>query len=374
MERVATLDLLRGIAAFSVAIPHFIMLNTGGGWAEIVSVLAVEVFFVLSGFVLGPQILRCFYSRQASDLGTFLARRWMRTIPPYLFALVLISLIVRHIETADFARYAFYVENLFAQHNARDYFPVAWSLSIEEWFYLLFPSLLMIAAWAFGINRDRFAVFAALFFIGAITILRLHFGDLNDWGPGVRRIVVFRIDSIAYGFLLYMFVRLYAERSASGLHAVVFSLPVTIIFFIVAASLASVLLWHVEATRNHLAETLFPFAAAGFGMSAVILSYSARNLLQWSYWIAESCYLLGRVSYSLYLLHLCVAMLVAPYLTDLPVTARVSIYLVVSVALSAVFYHVFERPILAMRPNYRRSDQVAARDVTPLAARAKSVA
>jgi peptidoglycan/LPS O-acetylase OafA/YrhL len=107
MERVAALDLLRGTAALSVAVPHFIMLNSAAGWAETVSVLAVEVFFVLSGFVLGPQILRCLHSGQAGDLGIFLARRWMRTIPPYLFALALISTIVGHVELADLARYRF---------------------------------------------------------------------------------------------------------------------------------------------------------------------------------------------------------------------------------------------------------------------------
>jgi peptidoglycan/LPS O-acetylase OafA/YrhL len=106
MERVAAFDLLRGIAALSVAIPHFILLNSKAGWAESVSVLAVEVFFVLSGFVLGPQILRCLRSGRAGDLGVFLARRWMRTIPPYLFALALISVIVGHVELADFTRYA----------------------------------------------------------------------------------------------------------------------------------------------------------------------------------------------------------------------------------------------------------------------------
>ncbi len=113
MERVAALDLLRGTAALSVAVPHFIMLNSAADWAETVSVLAVEVFFVLSGFVLGPQILRCLRSGQTSDLGVFLARRWMRTIPPYLFALALISAIVGHAELADVARYALYVENLY---------------------------------------------------------------------------------------------------------------------------------------------------------------------------------------------------------------------------------------------------------------------
>ncbi len=194
MERVAALDLLRGVAALSVAIPHFVMLNSASDPAEIVSVLAVEVFFVLSGFVLGPQILRCLRSGQAGDLGVFLARRWMRTIPPYLFALALMSVIVGHVELADLARYALYVENLFAQDNVTDYFPVAWSLSIEEWFYIAFPGLLMIAAWRLRNNRDGFAVLVALGFIGTITVLRQLFGNLDDWGPSVRRVVAFRVE------------------------------------------------------------------------------------------------------------------------------------------------------------------------------------
>jgi peptidoglycan/LPS O-acetylase OafA/YrhL len=367
MERVAALDLLRGMAALSVAIPHFIMLSSTADWAEIVSVLAVEVFFVLSGFVLGPQILRCLRSGQAGDLGVFLARRWMRTIPPYLFALALFSVIVGHIEVADFARYALYVENLFAQHNANDYFPVAWSLSIEEWFYITFLSLLMAAAWCFRTSRDWFAVCIALCFVGAITLLRSLYGDLNDWGANVRRIVLFRIDSIAYGFLFFMFVRSCAGIAA-GWRASVFNPRGAAVMFLVAASLAGVLTWRIETIHSHLAETLFPFAAAGFGISSILAAYSARRIFLHSVPVTQCCAFLGRVSYSLYLFHLSVAVTIAPYLAGLSVAVQMTVYLVACVALSAVFYHIFERPILAMRPNYRWSDHAAAID-----ARAKSV-
>jgi peptidoglycan/LPS O-acetylase OafA/YrhL len=373
MERVAALDLLRGIAALAVAIPHFVMLNAASDPAEIVSVLAVEVFFVLSGFVLGPQILRCLHSGQAGDLGIFLARRWMRTIPPYLFALALISVIVGHVELADLVRYALYVENLFAQDNVTDYFPVAWSLSIEEWFYIAFPGLLMIAAWRFRNHRDGFAVLVALCFIAVITVLRQLFGDLDDWGPSVRRVVAFRVDSIAYGFLLYMFV-LHRGRRASNWPAAPFNQAAAAVLFIVAASVAGVLTWRIETVHSHTAETLFPFAAAGFGISAILLAYSVRHPFQRSPALTACCAFLGRVSYSLYLFHLSVAMTIAPHLAGLSLAVQVAVYLGICIALSAAFYYIFERPILAMRPGYRRSGDAAAIGVEPLTASAKSVA
>ena len=108
--RVASLDMLRGIAALSVALPHFFEYRgIFPERAETVAVLAVEVFFVLSGYVLAPQILFCLNAERLRYLGTFIVRRWMRTIPPYLVALVLISLVTRQIHTWDFVRSLFYI-------------------------------------------------------------------------------------------------------------------------------------------------------------------------------------------------------------------------------------------------------------------------
>ena len=80
------------------------------------------------------------------------------------------------------------------------------------------------------------------------------------------------------------------------------------------------------------------------------------------------------MSYSLYLFHLSVAMIIAPHLAGLSVAVQIAVYLGICLALSAVFYRIFERPILAMRPGYRRSDQAAAINVAPLTAPAKSAA
>src|SRR5260370_5468036 len=105
MKRIASLDFLRGLAAFGVALPHYLTLNAWGHLlAEAVADTGVEVFFVLSGFVLAPQILTMVVGGPFRNLRIFLIRRWMRTIPPYLIALVLTAAITGGLLTSDFLR------------------------------------------------------------------------------------------------------------------------------------------------------------------------------------------------------------------------------------------------------------------------------
>src|SRR5947209_8383402 len=92
--RIVALDALRGMAALSVAIPHFFMSKyPGNPTLEFISVLGVEVFFILSGFVLAPQILFCLQEQTARRFGIFVIRRWMRTLPPYIVALTVVAIL-----------------------------------------------------------------------------------------------------------------------------------------------------------------------------------------------------------------------------------------------------------------------------------------
>jgi hypothetical protein len=88
VSRVASLDLLRGLAAWTVAIPHFFVYHAVQlDFFEAISILGVEIFFVLSGYVLAPQILLCVTEAKLKYLWVFLVRRWMRTVPAYIVAL-----------------------------------------------------------------------------------------------------------------------------------------------------------------------------------------------------------------------------------------------------------------------------------------------
>jgi peptidoglycan/LPS O-acetylase OafA/YrhL len=351
IERIASLDLVRGAAAFCVAIPHYFVLNsTDWPTAEAVSVLSVEVFFILSGFVLAPQIMFCSRDGRLVNLLIFLMRRWMRTILPFLVALAAISVLVDQLLTADFFRYAFYVQNAYGQHNIRDYFPIAWSLSVEEWFYVTFPVLIFICARAFRRADMQFALIVVVAFIVAITALRTVFGDLQTWDAQVRRVTLFRIDSIGYGFLLYLIIqRLEARWSRSS---AAYVRPILAALLIGFAVLGLCLTTWAIAPEGGGSRYFFPFVAAAFAMSVIALSYLSNSFFDKPY-LGGFCIYLGRISYSVYLFHIMLILLLRPSLQHLPLFAQLSIYVAGCAIFCGIFYQYFEKPILAARPKFK---------------------
>ena len=204
MKRSASLDFLRGSAAFAVAIPHYLTTNAPfQPLAEASAIAGVEVFFVLSGFVLAPQIVEWVIGKPRRNLGVFLARRWMRTIPPYVVALLAVAILTGNILTRDCLRYLLYVENLFTFANRTDFYPVAWSLAVEEWFYLLFAPIMFGVGWLLARSNRRMEATFAIVVILVVAGLRFRFAPI-DWDLNVRRVTMFRIDSIVWGFLLFL--------------------------------------------------------------------------------------------------------------------------------------------------------------------------
>ncbi|HEY1885813.1 MAG TPA: acyltransferase family protein, partial [Roseiarcus sp.] len=362
MKRSASLDFLRGAAAFAVAIPHYLTANAPfQPFAEAFAIAGVEVFFVLSGFVLAPQIVDWVVGKPRRNLGVFLIRRWMRTIPPYIVALIVIAALSGNLMTADFVRYLFYVENLFSSANHVDFYPVAWSLAVEEWFYVLFAPALFLVARLLG-RRDRRleAIFAVLVIL-VVAALRLAFAP-HDWDLNVRRVTLFRIDSIVWGFLLYLALE---RRPPIGLDDASSQARLGVLLALLAVTIPAELAVAILAVKgSSLAQLAFPYVSAGFGMIAVGVLWHAEGLFH-SRIVRGASFYLGRVSYSVYLFHLIVIMALKPLIASTPLPLQLALYVLAILALSTLFFAGFERPILVARPYYGGPGREAAGTVAP---------
>ena len=362
MKRSASLDLLRGAAAFAVAIPHYLTANAPfQPRTEAFAIAGVEVFFVLSGFVLAPQIVDWVVGKPWRNLGVFLVRRWMRTIPPYLVALVVIATLTGNLMTADFVRYLFYVENLFSSANHVDFYPVAWSLAIEEWFYVLFAPGLFLVARLLGRRDRRLEVAFAVLVIVVVAALRFSISP-HDWDLDVRRVTLFRIDSIVWGFLLYLAVE---RRAPIGLDAASGRWRLGALLVLLGVAIPAELAVSVLAVGGDLtAQRAFPYVSAAFGMIAVGAVWLSEDLFRNRVVRGVSFYL-GRISYSVYLFHLIVIMALKPAMAAAPLVVQLTVYVLAILALSTVFFAGFERPILAARPYYSAARRAVAASAAP---------
>ena len=190
-----SLDLFRGFCGYGVAFCHLQAFIYKNITMEYLSLLFVEFFFVLSGFVLYPQLIKILDNKD--NLFIFYKRRWIRTLPMYFISLLIVSALTNELTSHDFIKYLFFIQKIIPDFIANDYYPVAWSLSIEEFFYLLFPILILF------FNRKNIITNSIIIFFIILTskyFLTTDF-DSNFFRTGT----LFRFDAILLGFLLRHF-------------------------------------------------------------------------------------------------------------------------------------------------------------------------
>jgi len=172
---------LRGVAIALVLLNHAGVPGFGGGY------VGVDLFFVISGYLIGGLLIREMQRTGRIDLGSFYARRFRRLLPAAVALLLFVMLAGRllyapmeHAELFSSVRAAaLYAGNLWFASRATDYFgghveanPILhlWSLAVEEQFYLLWP-LLMLGVAAFAKGRVVVHVQVLAVFIGIVTLL-----------------------------------------------------------------------------------------------------------------------------------------------------------------------------------------------------------
>ena len=206
-QRSVGLDYLRGLVVLFVLLAHTpTVMEYGTAWVvTLVHWLvkfAVEAFFVLSGWLIGDLVVAALPSwGHPRALWLFLHRRWARTLPLYWLVLAMVALAGWNGATvANLGSYVVFIQNMWQVHPP--FFLVAWSLSIEEWFYVIAALLMSIAAYLLRPQRALAVTLGVLIVVPFVVRTWLSMTTDWSWNDELRQFVPLRLDAIASGMAL----------------------------------------------------------------------------------------------------------------------------------------------------------------------------
>jgi peptidoglycan/LPS O-acetylase OafA/YrhL len=334
------LEGLRGIAILLVLLFHTGVPGFGGGF------VGVDVFFVLSGFLITGLLLREHERFGRISLGAFYARRARRILPAAAVVLVATMILSWFLlapldlprVAGDAVASALSVGNIRFAAGATDYFgtdltpsPVIhyWSLGVEEQFYLLWPALLILATRS---RRPRVA--AGLLIAGVAIVSYIAAFVLTDASPSWA---FYSLPTRAWQLALGGLVAVGAAK-LSGLPDRV-AVPLG---WLGLGAILATLVVIVPGTPYPGMAALLPT----LGSVAVILA-GVRRLSVASLLAVQPLRFLGRISYSLYLVHWPILVLPAASLAVgevLPIQVRVALA-ALSVVVGWASFRFVEQPI-----------------------------
>lgn len=309
--------------------------------------LGVELFFVLSGYLVGSLLLRVEWSTgRWQPLRTFWYRRWMRTLPNYflfLAANVLFLWVVAGQLSLDW-RYLFFLQNLAWPHPA--FFPETWSLSVEEWFYLLIPLVLFVLTRrGVGTTRALLCCFAALLVLPLLG--RMLCAGLDWKWDIVRGTVVLRLDAIMYGVAGALLHRRYPSPWTRLANA-------GLLIGVAGVAIAWAIILIVPRDTSLMKVLYFPFLSLALALCLPAASCWQLRVESMATGVIRR---IALWSYSLYLCNLLVlrvieATIPAPRSPALSL-AVFALFWTASLAVSAVAYRCWEKPIMDLRDRRR---------------------
>lgn len=351
-SRIFGLDLLRAFSLLVILYLHGFSI-TLQPWPSIpyIDLDAVTLFFVLSGFLIGGILLRQLEDGPtARGLLRFWVARWMRTLPAYVAALLLISLAwVRLGGTAlppEWSRYWWFGQNLAWAHPV--FFGEAWSLTVEEWFYLGIPLAAFVAVGALKWPARRVLPALAVATILASWAVRMGMHAAHPdltyemWDALLRKQVITRMDSLMWGILAAWAWTVHGERARRWAVPCSIAGATGLVWVVVTP-------WTQPIQRTWLVLTLMPACVA-------LLMPLLASMKRGPRFLAPGVAFISRISYSVYLLHASLVMnLLAPAVArlkpdvlDQP-AVRYALYWSLSFGLGWLMWRTVEVPFMKLR-------------------------
>lgn len=291
-NRTIELDFLRGIAIIAVMGYHFHTVATGFRVIPIIQYPfthfgreGVNLFFTLSGFLVGGLLLRQYASTGVIDARRFIVRRIFKIWPAY-YVLIAFHMVAGRHPLSTFA-----VQNLtHLQNYLGTSISQTWSLAVEEHFYLLLPALLLLfARWKLRAN----AILAMLGLICLAVLIGRSIVVANGGLDAAFFQTQYRIDSLLAGVMLaavyWMKPDLYRRLAQKK------GMLLAIVGFLVA--------WLAFATRHDSLDESIGYTIQSAGYVALIVLMLEHTGAMARVWLFRAIAWVGVYSYGIYLWH-----------------------------------------------------------------------
>jgi peptidoglycan/LPS O-acetylase OafA/YrhL len=347
------LDILRCIAVFLV------MFNHSGVWPAAArnGWVGVDLFFVLSGFLISGLLFSEYKTRRSISFKRFFIRRGLKIYPAfYLFLLLTgtVYYVVFHnvSSTTQYLAEVFFVQNYW--HGVWDH---TWSLGVEEHFYILLPTVLLFLVRRSPARRDPFFALPRIFAVVAIMCIGFRAASVCFGTPNFHTAYAAshdRIDALFFGVLLGYFYHFRREDLDQLLHP-------TWNRVAVAACSAGLLSTVLLFPRDSKLFSTFGFTCVYLGFGGVLLlSIYLQGILRGRIArfvgvIGTGVASVGMYSYSIYLWHgptdalfpgLVRRLLHVP---SFSATERFAVYTIGSLVIGITMSKIIEYPILRLR-------------------------
>ena len=360
--RIFGLDLMRAIAIMMVLISHASIMffqsdNIITNMFEFIGLHGVEVFFVLSGFLIGNILLKRLSKGNFSvrDVFGFWVRRWFRTLPLYFLILLVNSLLFYYLQNSFPERlwqFSVFLQNFFSEHPL--FFPEAWSLSIEEFAYVLSP-IVMLFFYKIVRNTQKAFLISTLSLVVIFVLTKIDFyiKNINEplsvmyWDNSLKEVVVYRLDSIYYGFMVAYLHFYYVNWLKNNRYKL---LIFGCILLLINHSLFVINSMHIK--QSFYLDVLFlPVNSITICLFLPFLYY-----LKYSFKLLQNViYKISIYSYAIYLLHYTFVLgllnVIYPIkgLRFVQKIVYATVYIGMTVILSSIVYNFFEKPMTNLR-------------------------
>ena len=361
--RLHGLDTLRALAILVVMVFHLQMyLPQFLGQVGKVGWMGVDIFFVLSGFLIGAQLLKPYARGEKLSLTAFYRRRAFRILPAYLVVVLLYFTVPAWRESPGISppwMFLTFTQNFFIDYSVHQAFSFAWSLCVEEHFYLVLPLLvlLLMKRPSIGKTVTLVAIVAAAGMVVRTYVLfhvlrPMAQTDGNLWLPYLEQIyypTYTRLDGLLVGVSLALIKtfrpRWWTALAARG-HAALLG----------GVMLVGIAIWLFQDRFTSAAGVSawgtvigFPVLSAGFGL--LLLSSVSHNGLPGRFRV-PGAELVATLAFGLYLTHkeaVHLDRLLLPALTAERGFVSLCLYATTCFVAATLLYVCVERPCMRLR-------------------------